>query len=132
MTDQEVEQIKVSIPHAGSGERWLFVSRRDAQRWHPWWGELFSLLLTIRPRNAAGTDTHGSLMEVSTLQGEARKQFVAFVQTAPASEVAEHRTLRSVPRIAAETEREIEVRFFGAAPESAQDPEQDPARGSRP
>jgi hypothetical protein len=116
MTDQDIERIRIAIPHAAGGARWLFLAREDERRWHPWWGELFRSLLALRPRVPAGINKDGTEMEISLLGGEARERFLSFVRTAPDTEMAEHRTLRSVTRVAAETDQDIEVRFFGAAP----------------
>lgn len=115
MTDNEVEIVRVDLPMAGGSTRWFFVERADGEKWHPWWGELFRLLLELRPREPAGVDQENNPVERAVLGGQKRVLFAALVANAPHSEVERHRTLRSVPRLLAGNNDDIVVRYFQKA-----------------
>ena len=116
MTASNAEMIRVGFPLPSGGARWLFLSREDESKWHPWWGELFRFLSGLEPRQAAGTDESGRPMEVAIIRADRRAEFRSVIDSAPASEIEAHRTLRAVPRLLDECDGDIEVRYFIATP----------------
>ncbi len=94
----------------------FFIDAADGERWHPWWSKLFHFLLELE-RQPEGLTHDGEEMEVALLTGQMRQEFLALLQTAPESEIARHRTLRSALRRLPQHEFDLPVRYFGPRPE---------------
>lgn len=118
MNEHDIENIRVDLPHAQGGVRYFFVRPAAFEKWHPWWGELFRFLVAVTPTESAGVDEQGAPVESAVMTGELRAGFLRLLQSAPAAEVAEHRTLRSALKMLAEHELDVPVRFFGRVPQT--------------
>jgi len=115
-----VTTIRVDLPpnnpeYKGSFA-YFFISAVNGQRWHPWWNTLFSFLLELE-RQPVDPSYDGVEMEVALMTGRTRQDFLKLLQTAPASEVERHRTLRSALRRLPLHELDVPVRYFGPDPE---------------
>ena len=117
---ERVETIRVDLPDAEpqykGGFMMFFISARYGERRHPWWNQVFAFLLAL-DRHPAGMSSGGEEMETALLVGEKRREFLELLRTAPESEVAGHRTLRSALRQLPQHDLDVPVRYFG--PDSA-------------
>ena len=115
-----VETIRVDLPDAEpqykGGFMMFFISASYGERRHPWWNQVFNFLLAL-DRHPAGVSSDGEEMETALLVGEMRREFLELLRTAPESEVARHRTLRSALRQLPLHDLDVPVRYFG--PDSA-------------
>lgn len=116
-----VRRIRVDLPSAQPGYEgsftFFFIDAVDGERGHPWWGELFRFLLELE-RRPDGMTQEGVEMEVALLTGKKRQEFLALLRSAPESEVAGHRTLRSALRRLPQHALDVPVRYFGSVPET--------------
>lgn len=81
-----------------------------------WWQELFRFLAMLEPCVPLGDDEEGALVERTIITGEARTEFLRLLRSAPASELADHRSLRSALRILDDHDKDIPVLLFGWPP----------------
>ncbi|PTL84426.1 hypothetical protein DAT35_04855 [Vitiosangium sp. GDMCC 1.1324] len=94
---------------------YFFIDAEWGESRHPWWGKLVRFLLELE-RQPAGLSHDGVEMEVALLTGQKRQEFLELLRTAPESEVAGHRTLRSALRQLPQHELNVPVRYFGPDP----------------
>lgn len=115
-----VRTIRVDLPPTDPKYRgafaYFFISAVNGERWHPWWNTVFQFLLELE-RRPDGVHPDGAEMEVALLTGKKRQEFLDLLRTAPESEVARHRTLRSALRQLPQHDLDVPVRYFG--PDSA-------------
>lgn len=95
---------------------YFYIDAEYGEKWHSWWGQLFRFLLELE-RQPDGLTHTGVETEVALLTGQQRREFLALLQTAPESERARHRTLRSALRQLPQHELDVPVRYFGPSPE---------------
>ena len=115
-----VETVRVDLPPTDPKYKgsflYFFIDEGYGEKWHPWWGQLFRFLLELE-RQPDGLNPDGVEMEVALLTGQQRREFLALLLTAPESERARHRTLRSALRQLPQHELDVPVRYFGPSPD---------------
>ena len=116
-----VRRIRVDVPSAdprwAGSHTFFFIDATDGETGNPWWSKLFHFLLELE-RTAAGLNPSGVEMESAVMTGRKRQEFQELLQTAPASEVEGHRTLRSALRQLPQSDLDVPVRYFGPSPEA--------------
>ncbi len=116
-----VTTVRVDLPSANPLWKGTFMMFFIEAAWgenrHPWWGKLVHFLLELE-RHPIGLSHDGEEMEVALLTGRQRQEFLELLQTAPESEVAGHRSLRSALRQLPQHDLDVPVRYFGPTPET--------------
>lgn len=113
MTDRiNVRQARIDNP-LNDSVAYLFVNRAQAG-WHAWWASLFEYLLALGP--AALEWRHEPVQNVLVARPELtdvqRAAIVAFLKTAPISEVTEHRTLRRATELTPDKHAQVSLVYF--------------------
>ncbi|MBN1203912.1 MAG: hypothetical protein JXB05_03175 [Myxococcaceae bacterium] len=115
-----VRRIRVDLPPTNlqykASFTYFFIEARWGEDRHPWWGQLFRFLLELE-RHPDGFTHSGVETEVALLTGQKRQEFLELLRTAPESELAGHRTLRSALRRLPQHDLDVPVRYFGPQPE---------------
>lgn len=114
-----VTTIRVDLPPTNPKYKgaftYFFVDAKWSESRHPWWGKLVHFLLELE-RQPDGLTPDGEETEIALLTGQKRQEFLELLRTAPESEVAGHRTLRSALRRLPQHELDLPVRYFGPDP----------------
>lgn len=114
MTEEtrRIRTVRIDVP-LRTTHAYLFVNG-DQEAWHPWWRDLYEFLLRLTP---GALDWHHEPVQDlhharAPLTEQDRVALVRFLRTAPAAQVAEHRTLRRAVELAPEQTTTLEVVYF--------------------
>lgn len=109
-----IRQARIDVPLSRT-HAYLFVSPVE-EKWHPWWGSLFEYLRALAPPEPDWRYEPVQDVYVARpyLTDEQRTELAAFLRTAPAGEIAEHRTLRRAVKLTVEQVKKLDVMYFSA------------------
>jgi len=120
-SDRQIRTVRIDVP-LRSTCAYLFVDA-EQERWDPWWGSLYEYLLSL-PTNPLEWQ-HEPVQNVHVarpaLTDDQRRAVVQFLRTAPAQQVAGHRTLKRAVELTPERERRLELVYFSGQPQSGAD-----------
>jgi hypothetical protein len=123
-SDRRIRTVRIDVPLRSTCS-YLFVDAKQ-EEWDPWWASLYEYLLSLGGdslewRYEPVQNVHVAQPE---LTNEQRTALARFLRTAPAQQVAEHRTLRRAVELTADREKELELMFFSeGTPEGPSVPE---------
>ena len=116
-SDRQIRTVRIDVP-LRSTCAYLFVDTEQV-RWDPWWGSLYEYLLSLATKSLEWQREPVQNVHVARpeLTDEQRGDVVRFLRTAPAQQVAEHRTLRRAVELTPERERRLELMYFSEQPQ---------------
>jgi hypothetical protein len=113
MKPEEVGTYRIDIVDGKFTIYW-FIHPSD-RKLHEWWATLIDFLNGVQERELRQHPTRGNLIEVATLRGALRDQFIRLLGSAPESDKKDHRSLRRAIRVLPDTSDNIQVLYFSKA-----------------
>jgi hypothetical protein len=111
-----IHQIRLDLP-AGKLVVYFFVNPDDRDRWHAWWGDFFDFLLTFGAKGIRWEwePVQEVFIGRVVLTSSERARIAEFTRTAPAKELAEHRSLGRASRLRADQVERLGILYFARA-----------------
>ncbi len=116
---RQIRTIRIDVP-LRSACSYFFVDAEQKKR-HPWWESLHEYLLRFATSSLEWKHEpmQNVLVARPELNDEQRRAVVRVLRTAPAHEVAEHRTLRRAVALTPDRETRLELVYFSSVESQA-------------
>jgi hypothetical protein len=110
--DHRIRTVRIDVPMRSTCS-YLFVEVEQV-KWDPWWGTLYEYLLSLAtsPLEWRYEPVQNVDVARAELTDEQRRALAIFLRTAPAQQVAEHRTLRRAVELTPDREKKLELMYF--------------------
>jgi len=117
MLDRQFSAIRIDVPLSGGFKRCFFVTASD-ERWDPWWKTLYSFLCSLFRADLEWKrePVQNVMLARVVLTEEQKARLLYVLKTAPAAEIAAHKTLRATINNISGQHGSVAVVFFRDVP----------------